>query len=239
MLQNFILLLPFSVCLLWALTLFYNKKINIYSYRIWIIFVLLAIINIFIVKIGNRFIFIYDSIITYLLSSVWAGFLYYMGYNINRKKYIIKHSNSRQSSYRMANGNNDYRQKTETTNKAHYKLLPDFNKIIDEERIFLRNNINIEKVARMLNTNRTYISRLINEEYQCSFSDFINRKRIAYAQELSRSHPELSQEQIAEKAGFTHASCFSRTFKQQIGQTFREWYRNNQKKPTLPGKESG
>ena len=99
-------------------------------------------------------------------------------------------------------------------------------------RIFLKNlitNFSPDSIKSSMKKNRTYISRLINQEYQCSFSDFINQKRIEFAQELIHTHPELTQEQIAEKVGFTHASSFSRAFKQQVGQTFREWYKNNQK----------
>lgn len=229
MLQNFILLLPLSVCLLWALTLLYNKKANIYSYKVWITFALLAITNFFIAEIGERFIFSCNPIIISLILIIWTGILYYMGYRIYQKRYVVKSLNNGQTSCQIIDRTDDHPEETETSNKAHYKLLPDLNRIIDEEKIFLQNNLNIEKVARMLNTNRTYISRLINQEYQCSFSDFINQKRIVYAQELAHSYPELTQEQIAEKAGFTLASSFSRTFKQQVGQTFREWSRNDLK----------
>lgn len=188
-------------------------------------------------KVGDHFIFMRNPIIISLLLIIWAGILYYWGYHTYRKRYMASFSDKEPASCRKTDvKTEDNPEETATSTKTHYKLLPHFNQLIDENRIFLQNNLHIEKVARMLNTNRTYISRLINQEYQCSFSDFINRKRIEYAKELIRSHPEMTQEQLAEKAGFTHASSFSRTFKQHAGQTFREWYRHNQEKITLSGK---
>lgn len=163
---------------------------------------------------------------------MWTGIFYYLGYDIYHIEYKVELSDHK-SDITPINKNDD---ETDISQKSHYKLLPRFNQIIDEEKIFLQNNLHIENVAWMLKTNRTYISRLINQEYQCSFSDFINQKRIEFAQELIHTHPELTQEQIAEKVGFTHASSFSRTFKQQVGQTFREWYKNNQK-PIPPFEE--
>lgn len=47
---------------------------------------------------------------------------------------------------------------------------------------------------------------LINEEYQCSFSELINRRRIEYAKLLIVSNPKLSHIQIAEQSGFAHDS---------------------------------
>lgn len=107
--------------------------------------------------------------------------------------------------------------------KNYSKILPDFVRIIEEDRIFLQKNLRLSDVAREIGTNRTYISQLLKEEYQCSFFDFINRKRIEYAMELVRIHPEFKQGQIAEECGFIHASVFSRAFKQYTGMTFREW----------------
>lgn len=117
----------------------------------------------------------------------------------------------------------DYEQ--EEFQKNYFKILPDFVRLIEEDRIYLQKNLRLSDVAHEICTNRTYISQLLREEYQCSFFDFINRKRIEYAMELARNHPEFKQRQIAEECGFVHASVFSRAFKQYIGMTFREWQR--------------
>lgn len=303
MLHNYILLLPFFVCLFWALTLLGNGKRNVCPQNRWIVCTLLIAANAliwglrfgneensgythtaeipevfftgiqvtglaayifiyliyrkcrlyklntytkhkyintrylilsgiflsalisFIAEAGNHLSFVHNPVIISLLLIMWTGIFYYLGYDIYHIEYKVELSDHKSNVAPINKNENEM----DISQKSHYKLLPRFNQIIDEEKIFLQNNLHIEKVAWMLKTNRTYISRLINQEYQCSFSDFINQKRIEFAQELIYSHPELTQEQIAEKVGFTHASSFSRAFKQQVGQTFREWYKNNQK----------
>lgn len=96
-----------------------------------------------------------------------------------------------------------------------------FNALIDD-KIYLQKDLHIEDVANMLHTDRTNVSQLLKEEYRCNFVEFISRKRIEYARHLMTTYPHFNQEQIAGMSGFTHASSFSRAFKQHIGRTFRE-----------------
>lgn len=100
-------------------------------------------------------------------------------------------------------------------------ILDRFNLLMND-KVYLKKNIRVEDVADMIHTNRTYVSKLLKEEFGCNFVDYINRKRIEYACELMHTSPGLTQEQIAEMAGFAHASSFSRSFKQYTGMTFRE-----------------
>lgn len=111
----------------------------------------------------------------------------------------------------------------EQWNRIRQKLLPEFNRLMDEEHLFLQPNLRLDDVVHRTQSNRNYISILLREEHQCGFPEYINRRRIEYAKLLVHHHPELTQEQIAEKCGFTYSSSFSRTFKQSTGTTFRQW----------------
>lgn len=113
--------------------------------------------------------------------------------------------------------------------ERYNKLLASFEKLMDEEQIYLKGDLRADEIARLMYTNRKYVTLIIKEEYHCSFSDYINSKRIEYSMELMRSNPELKQYQLAEQSGFQSASTFSKTFKQNIGVTPKEWYRNNMK----------
>ncbi|MDH6389650.1 AraC-like DNA-binding protein [Parabacteroides sp. PFB2-12] len=157
---------------------------------------------------------------------LWAAALYFMCYHLSRLEYTADNLASDLVEADWAEGNGECVDANEQYNVIK-NLLPLFNQIIDEEQVFLQNNLHLDDVARVMRTNRTYISRLINEEFQCNFSDFINMKRIEYAQELMRTNPDMSQEQIAIQSGFSHPSSFSRTFKRQTGVTFRDWQREN------------
>lgn len=110
-------------------------------------------------------------------------------------------------------------------------LLNSLNKLFEEDKIFLKSNLRADEVARLMATNRAYVSRVIKEVYHCSFSDFINRKRVEYAQELMLVNPEMKQEEIANRSGFINASSLSRTFKQITGIPPKEWLRCNANTP--------
>ncbi|WP_280765908.1 helix-turn-helix domain-containing protein [Parabacteroides sp. PFB2-10] len=160
---------------------------------------------------------------------VWAVILYFMGYHLSRMDYTADNLASDLVQADREANEAGYGELTDTNeqNNVLKTLLPLFNQIIDEEQVFLQNNLRLDDVARVMRTNRTYISRLINEEFQCNFSDFINMKRIEYAQEFMRMNPDMTQEQVAAQSGFSHPSSFSRTFKRLTGTTFREWQRKN------------
>lgn len=109
----------------------------------------------------------------------------------------------------------------------YLRFLPVFNQVIDDDKAFLQKNLRIDDVARMVGTNRTYISLILKNEYNCNFWEFINGKRIEYAKEQVLLHPGINQEELTEVCGFSHDSTFSRAFKQCEGITFREWRRVN------------
>lgn len=102
-----------------------------------------------------------------------------------------------------------------------------FTKLIDEERVYLKKDLRLDEVAGLMFTNRAYVSKVIKEKYQCSFSDYINRKRIDFSMELMCSDPTLTQDKIAEKSGFANAQSYSRTFKKMIGIPPKEWLNRN------------
>ncbi len=88
--------------------------------------------------------------------------------------------------------------------------------LFEEKKIYTRNDLRIDQVGQILNSNRTYVSKLINEEFNCSFTDFVNNYRIDEAKKLLKSQqPNIhTLEYIAEASGFTSAGSLIRIFKQ-------------------------
>lgn len=99
-----------------------------------------------------------------------------------------------------------------------------FTQLIEEEKVFLRNDLRISDIAHLLGSNRTYISNYINQEMNMSFSDYINLYRVEYAQSLllSPDH-QLSLLEIGELSGFTNETSFYRNFKKIAGSTPKKW----------------
>ncbi len=182
----------------------------------------------------GRFHYDGDSPIIRIHMVAWAVLIYVMGYNVSRLKYAAESLASE-----LEQGDREAIEQGFVTEdkidadirrKVSDELIARFDQLIDEDRIYLQSSLRLDDVARIMRTNRTYISRLINEEHNSSFSDYINGKRIGYAQQLMDTDPDLTQENIAERSGFLRATSFSRIFKQQTGMTFREWQRRDQGK---------
>lgn len=98
-----------------------------------------------------------------------------------------------------------------------------FEDLIVTEQLFLRQGIRISDIASMLDSNRTYISRLVNNTYNMSFSDYINTLRIDYAEQYLLHHKDAKQSDIAAACGFTTASAFNNVFKKITGVTPKIW----------------
>lgn len=110
------------------------------------------------------------------------------------------------------------------------KLRDDFERLMTEQRPYLKQGLTIEDVALMLATNRTYVSQMLHDDYGCSFPEYMLEKRLEYSKEYMREHPHEVQEEIAFQCGFASASGFNKRFREQFGQTPKEWMRADAKK---------
>jgi len=103
--------------------------------------------------------------------------------------------------------------------------------LFENDKIYRDPNLKITHICNRLKTNRTYISKLINNQFNSTFSDFVNSYRIEEAKTLltrNTSH-QFSLNYVSEAAGFGSLSSFIRIFKDKVGVTpgrFRENRRN-------------
>lgn len=121
----------------------------------------------------------------------------------------------------MKNNENEVDNSIHNAKSAQRLIL--FNRLIEKELIFLQSTLRADEMATRMYTNRTYLSRMIKEEFQCTFSDYINRKRVEYAQGLMKGNPKIRLTELAERSGFVNINSFSRTFKQIVGIPPKEW----------------
>lgn len=80
-----------------------------------------------------------------------------------------------------------------------------------DQKVFLDKKLTIIKLAEIVGTNRTYLSNLINNELNSSFSDYVNHFRVEYAKKLLVEN-DAPLDVIAEMAGFNSVSSFRRMF---------------------------
>lgn len=110
-------------------------------------------------------------------------------------------------------------EKSVTNNR---QLIADLHKVFEEEKVFLQPDIHIEDVAKMLLTNRTYVTRLMRQEYGLSFIEYVNIARIQHSQSLLYSS-NMTLDEIAERSGFQSTSNYCRAFKRYIGTSPLAW----------------
>ena len=102
------------------------------------------------------------------------------------------------------------------------RVLSKMEKLLETDKIYTHADLTIDKLAKRLCTNRTYLSQIINEEYHTNYSNFINDYRVKEAMRML-SDPEkkkkFSIEAIAGDSGFNTISNFNMVFKKQTGIT--------------------
>lgn len=173
------------------------------------------------------------TLLTLMLAFQFNGFRNYARYQVAGMPFLVYRiedvgSETNISSNTFLSYINGENKTVEITKTSKYeKLLTSFRKLIEEDKIFRQNTLRADDVASSMHTNRTYLSRMIKEEFQCTFSDYINARRVEFAKELMRSDPDMRQDELADKSGFIGAPSFSRTFKQIEGIPPKEWCRNH------------
>lgn len=89
----------------------------------------------------------------------------------------------------------------------------------ESNKDFINNNCSLENLAKDFNTNKSYLSKIINEDKGYSFSTYINNLRIDYVIQLLKDDKKIrkySIESIAEEVGYNNAKAFSKAFYERI-----------------------
>lgn len=122
-------------------------------------------------------------------------------------------------------GNEESKNHDKDHTEENFRKL--FEKLMVEDHYFLKHDLKIGDVVKVLGSNRTYVSSYINTTYNCSFSDYMNRLRVEYAERLLASAPHNTKlSQIAKESGFASEASFYRNFKKFAGATPTDWQRH-------------
>jgi AraC-like DNA-binding protein len=163
-----------------------------------------------------------------LPSVIFSLMLFFIGLAGNTQKALY-----------IAEKNIEEESDTTRLDKNITQLRKKLDNLFEKEKIFKNPDLKIWDVSHMLGTNRTYVSRLINEEYKKNFCNHVNQYRVEYAMELARQNPELTNEQIADLTGFGSQNSMHRAFQTAIGTTLKQ-YRGQiitqYPQPTIPPK---
>ncbi len=78
--------------------------------------------------------------------------------------------------------------------------------------MYLDKDLTIFDVTEKLGTNRTYVSRIINNEFGLNFATFVNNFRVDHAKRLMHESKFTHLEEIAELSGFGSINSLYRAF---------------------------
>ncbi|MEN8249751.1 MAG: helix-turn-helix domain-containing protein [Bacteroidota bacterium] len=115
--------------------------------------------------------------------------------------------------------------KTTTRNGIHIKdeekIFLKLKALLEDEKIFRRQDLSESKLAELLNTNNSYLSSIINNRFKMHFKTLLNKYRIDEARSLlvSEKYSNYSIEGIANEVGYQSRSAFYSVFKQNTGMT--------------------
>ena len=112
------------------------------------------------------------------------------------------------------------------TDEKSLELFRALERAMREEKIYKDNSITKDKIADLLGTNRTYLSRIINEQSKQSFTHYVNSFRIEEAiRLLSNPQNDTPLKAISADLGFNSISTFYNLFQSVVGMTPSQ-YRN-------------
>ena len=101
----------------------------------------------------------------------------------------------------------------------------------EEPQIYLQHDISVTELAKMIGTNRVYLSKHFASK-GITYNAYINGLRIQhfinlYHETVAANQP-IAVQQLAHKSGFRSYSTFNAAFKQIMGMTATEWMRTSE-----------
>lgn len=114
------------------------------------------------------------------------------------------------------------------TTKLSVELKDKMVYLMDEEKVYRDNDITLQKLADLLNTNRHNTSQVINEHFGLNFFDLINSYRINEAMSILKNDKSKGVNiiDVAYEVGFNNKVTFNKSFKKYNHVTPSEYLRN-------------
>jgi AraC-like DNA-binding protein len=108
------------------------------------------------------------------------------------------------------------------------RILKRLTETMEREKPYLKSNLTLPGLAKMVSTTPNYLSQVINEQLQMNFFDFINSYRIETAKNLIINPLPHTRNilDIAMESAFNSKSAFYSAFKKQMGVTPAEFKRS-------------
>lgn len=106
--------------------------------------------------------------------------------------------------------------------------IKDLEELLVKKQHFLNPTLTLSEVAEELNLSKSHLSRIINNELNISFTDYLNSLRVEKAKEYidNSEFKKYTIVAIGLEAGFNSKSTFNKAFKKVTGRTPSEYKRH-------------
>ncbi|TRX20783.1 helix-turn-helix domain-containing protein [Flavobacterium franklandianum] len=222
------LLLPIQAILYWTLSFLRlrlhtenigkvessTEKINLKWLNYFLLIILLIIV------IWFNLIFFDITLLKTYTPLLYLFSIFFVGYFALRQNKVYKYGENeiKKLDEIVTSSNEPNRQKRlseEQTSVLNNKLII----LMETEKFYLENDLNLVKLANKLDTTPNEISFVINELHKQNFNNYVNKFRIIEAKKLllSDEYLNLNIVGIAYQSGFNSKTTFNTTFKKIAG----------------------
>jgi len=158
---------------------------------------------------------IFSGIFYHIPIVMMAMMVLYLGYSANVQPNVFS------GLYSVDNRLFFKYEKSGLTESLSNELKEQLMRLLDQEKIYKESDINLGALAERLNTTRHNASQVINEHFNISFHELINKYRIREAKKiLNQNHQKnLNIIDIAYEVGYNNKVTFNKAFKKETNLT--------------------
>lgn len=167
---------------------------------------------------GNKTIIIIVSALLLISIAALAFYLLYRKQNQMYRQIVEQHQQHLKREQKIREENMQKKQGNDNEDSRERELYTRIEALMNDRKAFRQNDISLDRLSEMLESNRSYISGAINRFSGMTFINYINYKRIEEATRiLSDPDDDTPLKKLADDLGFNSISTFYRVFQKEIG----------------------
>ncbi len=132
-----------------------------------------------------------------------------------------------QEAKELRKGNEEKYRRSNLSDDQRTTLIIRIEEILSSPQVICEQDFTLAKLAKLVDSNTTYVSQVINEKYNTSFSNVLSGSRIKEAcrhmNDNTERYSQMTIEAIAAEIGFKSRTAFINAFKREVGLTPSEY----------------